>query len=654
MENIYTTLRKLKERVSPSKPKEPSSNASENQVTLSRKRKYSSEDDPFNDKHNKTLLTNPPTVDTSKVNRTRYFTPNATEITSGSPFIRNSNLYKQISNQGGSKPVRSKMRPSKETEGEAGDDVALVDDKEAMMKRSASVKLTKIPDITNEEINRALGGSSTIKEPLNVITPEELNRYSTTENKKTDEERDRVLRLKQELDIPEDEDEVSLEVLEEMNRLEECFPVLATNYRLIDKIGEGTFSTVYKAEAINGSVQLGSDIWKSPPLKRSSLKKLPKKKKNPIVALKQIYVTSSPNRIHNELHLLFNLSGNSHVAPLLDVLRYQDQVVAILPFYQHADFRDFYRDLPIKGIKKYLWELFQGLKFVHERNIIHRDLKPTNFLYDPFKGKGVLVDFGLAEEVTPSKNLSSRNNVCPCELNEKDKIQINRIHQNRLNVKAAYPKQDQRPPRRANRAGTRGFRAPEVLFKCTNQGTKLDIWSAGIIGLSILSRKFPLFNSPDDIDALIELTLIFGLEKMTKCAELHGCGFEINLSHIGQQSFNGNLVKLIHTFLQYEWENDTFPLDSVVVDTLKYIDPKTYALIKPTKIPEGQESECGDLNDYNQYKQDFEGYDDLKKLLQLLNGCLNIDPRKRLSAEEILKLPFFSELDHDHDDEVLI
>ncbi|KAK7680115.1 hypothetical protein QCA50_016840 [Cerrena zonata] len=309
MENIYTTLRKLKERVSPSKPKEPSSNASENQVTLSRKRKYSSEDDPFNDKHNKTLLTNPPTVDTSKVNRTRYFTPNATEITSGSPFIRNSNLYKQISNQGGSKPVRSKMRPSKETEGEAGDDVALVDDKEAMMKRSASVKLTKIPDITNEEINRALGGISTIKEPLNVITPEELNRYSTTENKKTDEERDRVLRLKQELDIPEDEDEVSLEVLEEMNRLEECFPVLATNYRLIDKIGEGTFSTVYKAEAINGSVQLGSDIWKSPPLKRSSLKKLPKKKKNPIVALKQIYTFG----IFIEIYLLKeskNIYGN--------------------------------------------------------------------------------------------------------------------------------------------------------------------------------------------------------------------------------------------------------------------------------------------------------------------------------------------------------
>ena len=34
-----------------------------------------------------------------------------------------------------------------------------------------------------------------------------------------------------------------------------------------------------------------------------------------------------------------------------------------------------------------------------------------------------------------------------------------------------YPKNDPRPSRRANRAGTRGFRAPEVLLKCTDQTT---------------------------------------------------------------------------------------------------------------------------------------------------------------------------------------
>jgi len=35
--------------------------------------------------------------------------------------------------------------------------------------------------------------------------------------------------------------------------------------------------------------------------------------------------------------------------------------------------------------------------------------------------------------------------------------------------KVGYPENDRRPVSKANRAGTRGFRAPEVLFKCHAQ-----------------------------------------------------------------------------------------------------------------------------------------------------------------------------------------
>lgn len=444
-----------------------------------------------------------------------------------------------------------------------------------------------------------------------------------------------------------EEDAVTLEVLEDMHKLEQCFPILTDKYRLLDKIGEGTFSTVYKAEAVNGAVVLGSQIWKSPPLQRTVSRS--QKKKNPLVALKQIYVTSSPNRIHNELSLLYMLSGNSHVAPLLDILRYQDQVLAILPYYQHADFRDFYRDLPIKGIKKYMWELLQGLEFVHSKGIIHRDLKPTNFLYDPFKGKGVLVDFGLAEKMPLSMSSSNRStNMCPCL--SKERSSSSKLHLKRLNIKAAYPKLDQRPPRRANRAGTRGFRAPEVLFKCTNQSVKIDIWSAGIICLSLLARKFPLFNSPDDIDALVEILLIFGSEKLQKCAELHGCGLEISIPNILSTSYNGNLVKLLASVLSHEEENECLPPDSVIYDTLKYLDAKTNTLIKPT-IPSSQDATS---EEYNQFKKDFEGYNDLKHLLQLLYASVNLDPHKRHSASQLMKAPFFNEMAIHKDDEVLL
>lgn len=445
-----------------------------------------------------------------------------------------------------------------------------------------------------------------------------------------------------------DEDEVTLDVLEEMNKLEECFPVLSENYRLIDKIGEGTFSSVYKAEALNGTIKLASDIWKSPPLKKykgitEKPKKSKSKPKNPIVALKQIYVTSSPNRIYNELNLLYILTGNRHIAPLLDVLRYQDQVVAILPYYPHADFRDFYRDLPVKGIKKYLYELFQGLNFVHKKGVIHRDLKPTNFLYDPFKGKGVLVDFGLADTVN-STYMNKNSNHCPC--GSRDKIIKNR-HNKRLNVKAAYPKQDQRPPRRANRAGTRGFRAPEVLLKCTNQSTKIDIWSSGIIGLSLFARKFPLFNSPDDTDALVELAIIFGLEKLQKCSELHGCGLEINLSNLNSTyPSDGNILRMIYVSLNYELQEDGMPQDSTILDTLKVYNEHGNGFNEA-------------LNEFKSSNLEHERklydiYIDHKNLYELLMGCFHMDPTKRLSAEEVLNSPFFSELSQSYDDDVIL
>lgn len=486
--------------------------------------------------------------------------------------------------------------------------------------------------------------SSRQKETRQTKQPREPREKEIEEPRDTKEAKE--TRETRESRAEEDDENVTLEVLEEMHKLEETFPVLAEKYRLIDKIGEGTFSTVYKAEALNGAVLLGSQMWKLPPLQKVLSKKSGKKQKNPLVALKQIYVTSSPNRIYNELNLLYMLSGNSHVAPLLDILRLHDQVLAILPYYQHADFRDFYRDIPIKGIKKYMWELFQGLEFVHSKGIMHRDLKPTNFLYDPFKGKGVLVDFGLAEKMPLSYSLGNTrsSNTCPCLSKDKS----TRSHSKRLNIKAAYPKLDQRPPRRANRAGTRGFRAPEVLLKCTNQTTKIDIWSAGVIGLSLVARKFPLFNSPDDIDALIEILLIFGQEKLQKAVELHGCGLELNMQSAVSSSFNGNLIKFLSSILHHENENESIPPDSVIHDTLAYLDSKNHVLVKPTLEADATEAQ------YEEYKQKLEGYTDLKHLLQLLYSCFSMDPQKRYSASQLLKLPFFSELKVHKDDEVVL
>lgn len=74
-------------------------------------------------------------------------------------------------------------------------------------------------------------------------------------------------------------------------------------------------------------------------------------------------------------------------------------------------------------------------------------------------------------------------------------------------------------PHNAPRAGTPGFRPPEVLLRSQLQTTAVDMWAVGVILLCILSGCYPFFRSPDDLTALAEIMTIFGTEKIKETAK---------------------------------------------------------------------------------------------------------------------------------------
>ncbi|KAH0565322.1 hypothetical protein GP486_001283 [Trichoglossum hirsutum] len=408
-------------------------------------------------------------------------------------------------------------------------------------------------------------------------------------------------------------------VQDDIEKFKNTFKGIAQRFRLINRIGEGTFSTVYKAEDLlydNYDNQWDieqKDVskWAPPPLKRRRMGDGPmpptrahsRNQKPKYVAIKKIYVTSSPIRTQNELELLHDLRGCDSVCPLITAFRYQDQVVAVLPYFKHMDFRDYFRDMTVADIRLYFRSLFTALAAVHKHNILHRDIKPTNFLYDIRKGRGVLVDFGLAEkegtDCTPC--------ICRDTQSERREKVLNALALTGQQPSTGYPKNDPRPSRRANRAGTRGFRAPEVLLKCTDQTTKIDIWSSGVILLTILSRRFPFFNSADDIEALIEIATIFGSRRMKACANLHGAIFETTIPTIGEKGFH---------------------LEKIIL----------WATNRSGKNEHGEEEKLPS---------------DEVQAVKFLQRCFELDPQKRISAEEALRHEFLAEVGEDGDyDEV--
>lgn len=366
--------------------------------------------------------------------------------------------------------------------------------------------------------------------------------------------------------------------------LHSYIPQIQQHFILDGKIGEGTFSHVYKAR-LKASNNLKKEF-----------------------AVKFLIPTSHPSRIANELKCLRDIGGCCNVMDIQTCFLHKGHVAIVMPYFPHERFSEYVDKLTAADIQEYIKNLLIALERVHSFNIIHRDVKPSNFLYNRELRKYALVDFGLAQRLDdavtnkdgsfnakPSqiplvppvarKRLRTFNQENQCSTPKRpclpgfpviSPLQASAVQNvppaglmgpgtKRLAVtltKAAAAKQlsllaSPRPrevPRRgktklcccfgrnevcniclgraaevAPRAGTPGFRAPEVLMKYRNQTTAIDVWSAGVILLSLLSGRYPFFRAQDDLTALAEIITIMGSSSVQDAAQK--MGKRLTLSH---------------------------------------------------------------------------------------------------------------------------
>ncbi|KAF9903658.1 negative regulator of the PHO system [Linnemannia zychae] len=217
-------------------------------------------------------------------------------------------------------------------------------------------------------------------------------------------------------------------------------------YQALEKIGEGTYATVFK-----GKNRSNGDA----------------------VALKEIRLDSeegAPSTAIREISLMKELR-HPNIVRLHDVIHTENKLTLVFE-YMDQDLKKYMDQHGNRGalgpivIKAFMYQLLKGVAFCHDNRVLHRDLKPQNLLINR-KGELKLGDFGLARAFGIPVNTFS------------------------------------------NEVVTLWYRAPDVLLGSKTYSTSIDIWSAGCIMAEMYLGR-PIFAGSNNQDELIKIFKVMG------------------------------------------------------------------------------------------------------------------------------------------------
>ncbi|XP_063772769.1 serine/threonine-protein kinase ICK isoform X2 [Pseudophryne corroboree] len=168
---------------------------------------------------------------------------------------------------------------------------------------------------------------------------------------------------------------------------------------------------------------------------------------------------------------------HANVIKLKEVIRENDHLYFVFEYMKENLYqlmKDRNKLFPESTIRNIMYQILQGLAFIHKYGFFHRDLKPENLLcMGPELVK--IADFGLARETRS------------------------------------------RPPY-TDYVSTRWYRAPEVLLRSTSYNSPIDIWAVGCIMAEIYTLR-PLFPGSSEIDTIFKICQVLGTPKKTDWPE---------------------------------------------------------------------------------------------------------------------------------------
>ncbi|KAG4114401.1 hypothetical protein ERO13_D12G044300v2 [Gossypium hirsutum] len=225
-------------------------------------------------------------------------------------------------------------------------------------------------------------------------------------------------------------------------------PRTAESFEKLEKIGQGTYSSVYKARDLES---------------------------NKIVALKKVrFANMDPESVRfmsREIILLRRLD-HPNVMKLEGLIssRVSGSLYLIFEYMEH-DLAGLVATPGIKfteaQIKCYMQQLLRGLDHCHSRGVLHRDIKGANLLID-YNGNLKIGDFGLATLFRP---------------NQKQTL--------------------------TSRVVTLWYRPPELLLGSTDYGVSVDLWSSGCILAELFAGK-PIMPGRTEVEQMHKIFKLCG------------------------------------------------------------------------------------------------------------------------------------------------
>ena len=156
--------------------------------------------------------------------------------------------------------------------------------------------------------------------------------------------------------------------------------IIFNKYKPLEKIGEGSFAKVYKAEY-----------------------------KSKFYAVKFEDKEEGQDLLQNEAAIMSYLKGSPNIPKVCSFGckgKYSILVMQLLGKSLEDIFKK-RKKFSFKTGAMLAYQMLTVLEYIHEKHVIHRDIKPANFAcgYDDLNAYLFLVDFGLAKKYRSSKTL---------------------------------------------------------------------------------------------------------------------------------------------------------------------------------------------------------------------------------------------------------